>query len=82
KIKSWTGDRWLWLRNNGSTLSSQVVDTTIYSLVAWWGVVDLKTALQLGAAKYVFKMAIAAVDTLFIYWARSSFRHRVASVEA
>jgi uncharacterized integral membrane protein (TIGR00697 family) len=82
KIKSWTGDRWLWLRNNGSTLSSQVVDTTIYSLVAWWGVVDLKTALQLGAAKYVFKMAIAAVDTLFIYWARYSFRHRAGSVEA
>ena len=75
KIKSWTGDRWLWLRNNGSTLSSQVVDTTIYSLVAWWGIVDLKTALALGAAKYVFKVAIAAIDTVFIYWARSSFRH-------
>ena len=76
KIKSWTGDRWLWLRNNGSTLSSQVVDTTIYSLVAWWGIVDLKTALALGAAKYVFKVAIAAIDTIFIYWARSSVRHR------
>ena len=74
KIKSWTGERWLWLRNNGSTLSSQVVDTTIYSLVAWWGIVDLKTALALGAAKYVFKVAIAAIDTVFIYWARASFR--------
>ena len=74
KIKSLTGDRWLWLRNNGSTLSSQVVDTTIYSLVAWWGIVDLKTAIALGAAKYVFKVAIAAIDTVFIYWARSSFR--------
>jgi len=76
KIKSITGDRWLWLRNNGSTLASQVVDTTIYSLVAWWGLVDLKTALALGAAKYVFKVVIAAIDTLFIYWARYSFRHR------
>ena len=76
KIKSLTGDRWLWLRNNGSTLSSQVVDTTIYSLVAWWGVVDLKTALALGAAKYVFKAVIAAIDTIFIYWAGYAFRHR------
>jgi uncharacterized integral membrane protein (TIGR00697 family) len=75
KIKSLTGERWLWLRNNGSTLGSQVVDTTIYSLVAWWGIVDLKTALALGAAKYVFKVAIAAIDTIFIYWARYSFRH-------
>ena len=76
KIKSMTGERWLWLRNNGSTLASQVVDTTIYSLVAWWGLVDLKTALALGAAKYVFKVVIAAIDTVFIYWARYSFRHR------
>ncbi|MDH3550346.1 MAG: queuosine precursor transporter [Gammaproteobacteria bacterium] len=76
KIKSITGDRWLWLRNNGSTLASQVVDTTIYSLVAWWGLVDLKTALALGAAKYLFKVVIAAFDTLFIYWARYSFRHQ------
>ena len=79
KIKSKTGDRWLWLRNNGSTLASQVVDTTIYSLVAWWGLVDLKTALALGAAKYLFKVVIAAIDTIFIYWARYSFRHRAAS---
>jgi len=78
KIKSITGDRWLWLRNNGSTLASQVVDTTIYSLVAWWGLVDLKTALALGAAKYLFKVVIAAIDTIFIYWARYSFRHRAA----
>ncbi len=76
KIKSLTGERWLWLRNNGSTMSSQVVDTTIYSLVAWWGIVDLRTALALGAAKYVFKMVIAAIDTVFIYWARHSFRQR------
>ena len=76
KIKALTGDRWLWMRNNGSTLASQVVDTTIYSLVAWWGIVDLKTALALGAAKYVFKVVIAAIDTVFIYWARYSFRHR------
>jgi uncharacterized integral membrane protein (TIGR00697 family) len=78
KIKSMTGERWLWLRNNGSTLGSQVIDTTIYSLVAWWGIVDLKTALALGGAKYLFKVVIAAIDTLFIYWARYSFRHRAA----
>ena len=77
KIKSLTGERWLWLRNNGSTLSSQIVDTTIYSLVAWWGIVDLVTAQQLGAAKYLFKMIIDGIDTLFIYWARRSFlRHK------
>ena len=73
KIKSFTGERWLWLRNNGSTMASQIVDTAIYSLVAWWGIVDLRTALALGGAKYVFKLAIALIDTLFIYWAKHAF---------
>jgi len=76
RIKQWTGDRWLWLRNNASTLSSQALDTTIYALVAWWGIVDLRTALALGAAKYVFKIVIAMIDTVFIYWARRSHRQR------
>ena len=76
KIKSWTGERWLWLRNNGSTMASQLIDTTVYSLVVWWGTVDLRTALALGAAKYVFKIVIAAIDTAFIYWAKGSFLKR------
>ncbi len=78
KIKTLTGERWLWLRNTGSTLLSQVLDTAIYSLVVWWGIVDLRTAIALGAAKYVFKMAIAMIDTIFVYWARYTFRQQQA----
>jgi uncharacterized integral membrane protein (TIGR00697 family) len=79
KIKEMTGGRWLWLRNNGSTLLSQALDTVIYSLVVWWGVVDLATAIALGAAKYVFKLAIAMIDTVFVYWARYTFRQGQAA---
>ena len=70
KIKQFTGERYLWLRNNLSTMTSQLIDTAIFSLVVWWGLVDLVTALKLGAAKYVFKIVIAMIDTLFIYWAK------------
>ncbi|MEC9375824.1 MAG: queuosine precursor transporter [Pseudomonadota bacterium] len=70
-IKRKTQGRWLWLRNNGSTMISQAADTLIYSFVVWWGVVELSTAIQLGVVKYVFKLAIAAFDTPFIYWAIS-----------
>jgi len=83
QIRRVTGEKWLWLRNNLSTMSSQILDTAIFSLVAWWGVVDLVTALKLGAAKYVFKVVIAMIDTSFIYWARSMFRrHHVPVVQA
>lgn len=70
-IKSRTGSRHLWLRNNLSTIASQALDTVVYSLVVWWGIVDLTTAIQLGLAKYVFKVFIALFDTPFIYWGRS-----------
>ena len=76
KIRQFTGEKWLWLRNNLSTMSSQILDTVIYSLVAWWGVVDLKTALEIGAVKYVFKLIIAIIDTAFVYWAKWSHARR------
>lgn len=71
RIKRMTKDKHLWFRNTASTLLSQLVDTLIYGLVVWWGIVDLVTALQLAGAKYIFKFAIAVIDTPFIYWARS-----------
>ena len=69
-VRERTRGRHLWLRNNVSTMTAQAVDTVVYALVVWWGVVDLVTALKLGAAKYVFKLLIAAIDTPFVYWAR------------
>lgn len=70
-LKTRTRGKMLWLRNNGSTMTSQLVDTVIYALVVWWGVVDFATAFKLAAAKYVFKVAIALIDTPFLYWAAS-----------
>jgi uncharacterized integral membrane protein (TIGR00697 family) len=81
KIKAITGDRWLWLRNNLSTMSSQVIDTAIFTLVVWAPIIGIEAALALGFAKYVFKLAIAMIDTVFIYWAKHSFmRHPPADV--
>jgi uncharacterized integral membrane protein (TIGR00697 family) len=77
KIKSITGERWLWLRNNLSTIASQIIDTTIFTLVVWAGIVGIRAALALGFAKFIFKIAIALIDTIFIYWAKRSFlRHK------
>lgn len=77
RIRSVTGEKWLWLRNNLSTMTSQVIDTAIFTLVVWAPIVGTPAALRLGFAKYVFKLVIAVVDTGFIYWARRSYRqHR------
>ena len=69
-IKKKTHGKHLWLRNNVSTICSQALDTIIYGVVVWWGVVDFITAMQLALAKYFFKVLIAIIDTPFIYIAR------------
>jgi uncharacterized integral membrane protein (TIGR00697 family) len=71
RIREATQGRHLWLRNNLSTVSSQALDTALYSTIVWWGTVSLTAAIQLALAKYIFKLVIAAADTPFIYWARS-----------
>ena len=54
KIKSITGTRMLWLRNNLSTLLSQALDTFIYTFV--WilaGQLDFSTAAAIALSKWI-----------------------------
>ena len=69
KIKSFTGESKLWLRNNLSTITSQLIDTLIYQFT--WVIavgMSFQDAFLLAAVKYVFKVLIALIDTIFIYW--------------
>ena len=60
-----TKERFLWLRNNASTIVSQAIDTTIFYTVAFYGVFD--NLLQIALAGYIVKVTIALCDTPFIY---------------
>lgn len=76
RIKKWTGERNLWLRNNLSTLSSQFIDTMLFSLVVWAPLFGILNAAKLGVTKYGIKIVISLIDTPFIYWARYIHRSR------
>ncbi|MDC3078327.1 queuosine precursor transporter [SAR86 cluster bacterium] len=68
KLKVLTNGKYLWLRNNLSTLSSQALDTLIYTFV--WvlaGDMTFIVALSIALTKYIFKIFIALLDTIFIY---------------
>jgi len=68
KLKVITRGKHLWLRNNVSTLLSQALDTLIYTFV--WvlaGELTFFVALSIALTKYIFKIFIALIDTLFIY---------------
>ena len=67
-----TGGRHMWIRNNGSTVISQLVDTIIVNGIflrwgldlAWGEIVDIIIAV------YLFKLVLAALDTPLIYLGR------------
>lgn len=67
-----TGDNQskLWLRNNGSTLISQAIDTIIFTTLAFWGTYPTNVFISILLTTYLFKAVVAIVDTPFIYFAR------------
>ncbi len=60
----------LWLRNNGSTLISQLTDSVFFVGIAFYGTVPFGTLLQIAATTYLFKAIVALCDTPFAYLAR------------
>lgn len=79
RIKQWTGGKHLWLRNNGSTLVSQAVDSIVvisitFGAVYLAGDMTTKTILFLMASNYVFKLLAALLDTPIIYFLVAKLR--------
>lgn len=54
-----------WLRNNVSTLSSQIIDTAIFITIAFYGTVPSIVAMIL--SQYCIKAIYALIDTPFFY---------------
>lgn len=66
-LKQKTAGRYLWLRNNLSTWTSQLLDSVIFSLVAFTGIFDFSIVLQIILSTYLLKILVAAIDTPFMY---------------
>ncbi|WP_439026533.1 queuosine precursor transporter [Haloarchaeobius sp. DT45] len=80
RLREYTRGEALWVRNIGSTATSQAIDTVIFVTVAFaiapavFGTgVALPTPaiLALVVGQYVFKLLVALVDTPFVYAAVS-----------
>lgn len=62
--------RFLWLRNNGSTLVSQLLNTFLFTLFAFYGTYDIKTLLSIFVSSYVIYIFTSLLDTPILYLAR------------
>ncbi len=80
--KNLTNGKMLWLRNNFSTFSSQIIDTTtVIGLLCYFEVIDWENFTALVVSGVVFKIFIAFLDTpllyLFVYIFRRRFKLKV-----
>ena len=64
------GNRWLWLRNNASTMVSQLIDTLIFTMIAFYGVFGWDVLWQIMLTTYLLKWLVSALDTPFMYLAK------------
>lgn len=62
--------KFLWLRNNGSTLVSQFFNTLLYNFAAFWGIYETKTLINIVLSSYVIFIFTSLLDTPAVYMAR------------
>ena len=75
------GVKFLWLRNNASTMVSQLIDSVIFTFIAFWGLLPNSEFVQILITTYVLKWFVAAIDTPFLYLARFMFNRSIINTD-
>ena len=73
-----TSARFLWLRNNASTIVSQLLDSVVFITIAFYGSMPL---LPLIVGQWVVKVGIAVLDTPLVYLLVYLLKRRLPSAE-
>jgi uncharacterized integral membrane protein (TIGR00697 family) len=79
--KLFPGIKFLWLRNNASTMISQLIDSVLFTSIAFWGLLPKSEFIQILVTTYVLKLIVAVIDTPFLYFARSMFSRKMIATE-
>lgn len=60
----------LWLRNNGSTLISQLINTLLFTWLAFYGTHPIPVLISITISTYIIYVIASLADTPFVYLAR------------
>lgn len=71
--------KYLWLRNNGSTMLSQLLNTVLFTLGAFFGVYSFQTLISIMVSSYIIFVVTSLADTPFVYLARYIYNKRFQS---
>ena len=72
--KRFSKDNQIWLRNNLSTMISQLIDSSVFVLIAFYGVFETAVLWEIFITTYILKWVVAAADTPFVYWSKRIFK--------
>lgn len=61
------GRKYIWIRNNASTMVSQLLDSFLFTVIAFYGVFPLPVLWKVFIGTYLIKFLVAVCDTPFIY---------------
>ena len=68
KMKILTQGRFLWMRTIGSTASGELVDSSLFYMLAFYGLWPLNEVLAVAASQYILKTSWEVLATPLTYW--------------
>ena len=71
----------LWIRNNGSTMISQLINSLLYTFLAFYGTYSMQTLVSIFISTYLIYIVTCLLDTPFVYWSRSIYEKHVSTQE-
>jgi len=68
KMKIWSQGRHLWMRTIGSTAVGELIDSSLFYMLAFYGLWPIQEVLMVALAQYVLKTAWEILATPLTYW--------------
>lgn len=83
-VRRFSGNRYLWLRNNISTCVSKLLDTILFLIIAFYGIYTNAELFTIIASTYLIHVVIAFLDTPLVYlgvWAIHKHSPELKTIE-
>ncbi|MEO8938065.1 MAG: queuosine precursor transporter [Burkholderiaceae bacterium] len=80
KMKLLTQGRWLWTRTIGSTVVGEAIDSSLFYVIAFYGIWDTGDIVEVALIQYVLKTGWEVLSTPLTYWVVDTLK-RVENVD-
>ena len=76
KLKIWTQGRFLWVRTIGSTAFGELVDSSLFYVLAFYGIWPVQELIQVALVQYILKTSWEVLATPLTYWVVGALKRK------